>query len=268
MIGQVETQMRKLKLARLNLTVSKEKVLREVSWMAELNDDSFAILLDAAQERVYEVGEYLVKQGDLALGDQVRHLPSSPLISLISPHLPPSMPLSHRGLCVSLGDQENVYLVSRGIVEIVEEYENGESSVVARRGSGVVIGEQSLLTGSPRAASARACTSVMALGLPHAAMKLAMERYPDLEMRMWHHVGKNLAQKLLGDDEEHRLGERVSTAEELTSMADTWVPSIKAVRNLPASPPPSMAFSHLLPRVSASRFHLTPPMTRSSWSGR
>ena len=194
MVSQVEIQMRKLQLAHMPLDFSKEKVLREVSWMQELTAESFAVLVEAAQEHTYTTGEYLVRQGDMPLGD--------------------------------LG---SVFLVARGIVEIVEEYANGDSSVVARRGSGVVIGEQSLLTGAPRAASARAATSVVVLGLSHKAMSSAMELYPELADRMWHHVGLNLAQKLLGDAEEATTGERTSTAEELHASAEAWVPSMSAV---------------------------------------
>ena len=195
MVAQVETQMRKLQLAKLSFDLSKEKVLSEVPWMQELTEESFQIIVGAAQERVYNKGEYLVRQGD-----------------------------------VPAGESESVFLVARGIVEIVEEYENHESSVVARRGSGYVIGEQSLMTGSPRAASARAVTTVVALGLSNKAMNAAMEKYPELAARMWHHVGLNLAQKLLGDAEEAKMGERVSTAEELhTHATEEWVPNMKAV---------------------------------------
>jgi len=194
MVAQVETQMRRLKLWSMSFDLSKERLLREVTWLSELSEDSFAILLEAAQEFPFDTGQFLVRQGEL---------------------------VSKESGCV--------YLVTRGIVEIVEEYENGDSQVVARRGSGIVIGEQSLLTGAPRAASARACTSVSALGLPHHAMKRAMETYPELAKRMWHHVGKNLCQKLLGDEEERRYGERSSTAEQLLHQAEQWVPSLHAL---------------------------------------
>jgi len=193
MVAQVETQMRKLQLAKLVFDLSKEKVLSEVPWMQELTAESFNILVDAAQERHFLKGDYLVRQGD-----------------------------------VPTGEGDAVFLVARGIVEIVEEYENLESSVVARRGSGYVIGEQSLMTGSPRAASARAVTSVVALGLSMSAMKSAMDSYPELANRMWHHVGLNLAQKLLGDSEEAHNGER-STPEELHALSEEWVPNMNAV---------------------------------------
>ena len=101
-----------------------------------------------------------------------------------------------------------MYLVVRGIVKIVEEYADGSEEVVALRGIGVVIGEQSLLTGAPRAASARASTSVLALRLPHSAMQTAMSQYPELASFMWQHVALNLAQKLLGEAEEARTGTR------------------------------------------------------------
>ena len=200
MVEQVETQMRRLKLWSMSFDLSKERLLREVTWLSELSEDSFSILLEAAQEFTFDTGKYLVRQGEL---------------------------VSKESGCV--------FLVTRGIVEIVEEYEKGDSQVVARRGSGIVIGEQSLLTGAPRAASARACTSVNALGLPHHAMKRAMETYPELAKRMWHHVGKNLCQKLLGDEEERRLGERSSTAEQLLLQAEQWVPSLHALNELEPS---------------------------------
>ena len=53
MVAQVETQMRKLQLDRMEIDLSKAKVLREVSWMQELTQSSFSVLVDAAQERGY-----------------------------------------------------------------------------------------------------------------------------------------------------------------------------------------------------------------------
>ena len=192
--------MRKLQLASMVFDISKERVLREVTWMSQLSADSFAVLLEACTTREYQKGEYLVRQGDIASGEN-----------------------------------ESVFLVARGIVEIIEEYENDRESVVARRGSGVVIGEQSLLTGAPRAASARACTSVLAFGLPYTAMRRAFVQHPELADRLWHHVGKNLAQKLLGDAEAgENGGERKSTAEELMLQAEEWVPNVNAVALLEA----------------------------------
>ena len=191
MIAQVETQMRKLQLARMDTDLSKEKVLREVPWMAKLSAETFAILVEAAKEKVYAQGSYLVKQGE---------------------------------------SDDSVYLVVRGIVEVVEEYAEGSEEVVAVRGIGVVIGEQSLLTGAPRSASARASTSVLALRLPHSAMRTAMSQYPELSLFMWHHVALNLAQKLLGEAEEAKSGTRTSTPEELLMMAAAWVPSSDSIQ--------------------------------------
>ena len=45
--------MRKLQLDRMEIDLSKAKVLREVSWMQELTQSSFSVLVDAAQERGY-----------------------------------------------------------------------------------------------------------------------------------------------------------------------------------------------------------------------
>eukprot|EP00966_Prymnesium_polylepis_P038977 904710-Prymnesium_polylepis.1 len=68
------------------------QVLREVPWMAKLAKPTFAILVEAAKEKLYKQGEYLVRQGDL---------------------------------------DDSVYLVVRGIVQIVEEYADGSEEVCA-----------------------------------------------------------------------------------------------------------------------------------------
>ena len=75
--------MRKLQLAVMNTELSKEKVLREVPWMSRLSEDTFAILVEAAKEKIYPQDSYLVRQGE---------------------------------------SDDSVYLVVRGIVQIVEEY--------------------------------------------------------------------------------------------------------------------------------------------------
>ncbi len=200
---QVETQMRKLQLARMPLDLSKEKVLSEVKWIHDLKKDAdevFQMLVYASSEIQYKVGEYVVKQGELPIAD----------------------------------DSHCVYLIARGIVDIIEDFERPdgtkEEKVVARRGSGMVIGEQALLTGAPRANSARACTSVLALGLSHAMLHEAMDRFPELGCRLWHRVGLNMAQKLLGEAEEAKRGERTLSLEELQEAASQWVPNMEAVR--------------------------------------
>ena len=63
MIEQVETQMRRLQLWSMPQgLLSKERQLREVTWLAELNNETFALLLNAAKEFTYDTGAYLVRQ--------------------------------------------------------------------------------------------------------------------------------------------------------------------------------------------------------------
>ena len=66
MTNQVETQMRKLKLASMSFDIRKEDVLREVSWLSELSKEAFTEPTKASQEKAYTKGEYLVRQGDVS----------------------------------------------------------------------------------------------------------------------------------------------------------------------------------------------------------
>ena len=125
---------------------------------------------------------------------------------------------------------------------------DGSEEVVALRGIGVVIGEQSLLTGAPRAASARASTSVLALRLPHSAMKQAMEQYPELSQFMWLHVALNLAQKLLGEVRGRRTLNRSACA------AAARPPALcAAVARLAATQPAPPAFAIFAPPTTRRR---------------
>lgn len=185
--------MRKLQLARPVTQLSKEGVLREVPWVAELSGEMFAMLVSEGREAVFAKGSYLVRQGEV---------------------------------------DDAVYLLVRGIVQIVQEHTDGTEGVVALRGTGFLLGEQSLLTGSPRIASARASTSVLALRLPHAVMRAAMDRLPELASCMWHHTSLNLLSKLLSEAEAARGSEPRSTQEELQRLSTAWVPTRDCIQLL------------------------------------
>ena len=194
MVAQVETQMRKLTLASMNVGLRARAA--RVSWIAELSDESLRTSSRCRREAVRD--GLVPRQAGRPRLRRLQRLPrraaSWRSCRSTSRASPPSSPGAARAT---------------------------SSASVPHR--------------SPRGASARAVTHVICFVLPYAAMRKGMEAHPELARRMWHHVGKNLAQKLLGDLEEESLGERTSTAEELVAQAEAWVPNVHAVALLDGS---------------------------------
>ncbi|MBV8639163.1 MAG: mechanosensitive ion channel family protein [Candidatus Eremiobacteraeota bacterium] len=88
----------------------------------------------------------------------------------------------HRGaVLVEKGAQgDSLFVIGRGVLEVVTELSNGERHVVARLGPGQYFGEMSLLTGSPRSASVIALTDAVLYEVSKAAFEPFIAARPEI----------------------------------------------------------------------------------------
>ncbi len=95
--------------------------LRKVDFLRELDENSLRMLLPSVEEREFGSGETLMRQGEAG---------------------------------------ETMYIIRRGVVEVLAHGEDGSDRHIATLGSPHVIGEGALLTGEARNATVRAKTDV------------------------------------------------------------------------------------------------------------
>ncbi|MDH5358948.1 MAG: cyclic nucleotide-binding domain-containing protein [Gammaproteobacteria bacterium] len=85
-----------------------------------------------------------------------------------------------------------VYVVLEGEAEILKKDDAGQDNVVARVGSGAILGEMGVFMQEKRTSSVRAATSLIALEFNAESFYTAIEKIPELAIR----IIKSLSQKL------------------------------------------------------------------------
>ena len=86
----------------------------------------------------------------------------------------------------------SVYVLLEGEAEILKKDEGGQDNVVARVGSGTILGEMGVFMQEERTSSVRAATALIALEFSADSFYTAIEKIPELAIR----IIKSLSQKL------------------------------------------------------------------------
>jgi CRP-like cAMP-binding protein len=127
--------------------------LRALPVFRSLEPDEAARLLAGAERRTYEPGQRIVERG---------------------------------------GPGDAMFIVRQGAVQVPVVSEAGERRLTAYLGPGDFFGEMALLTGEPRAASARAATTVTLGRISRADFDLLMQTRPEVRERIWQAYGQRV----------------------------------------------------------------------------
>jgi NTE family protein len=94
-------------------------------------------------------------------------------------------------------DGDEMFVVARGMVQIVLPGESGAEEVVAELGEGRWFGEMALITGEPRSATARVLVDSDLLRLTRASFHLLLARIPVLALRLSEELSHRLRGRLV-----------------------------------------------------------------------
>ncbi len=158
LVDEIETRMKQvvdeppaIKLPEPN------QLLKEITWLEKLDKPTFDRVLSATSDRLYTMGEYLIKE-------------NSPSDSL----------------CV----------IARGTVRVYKSTKEGEQ-FLDLMGPGSVIGEMGVLTGSKRSASVKAESPVNALWIMAKDLHKIMKDSSELNHKLWQTAGARFAENFL-----------------------------------------------------------------------
>jgi CRP-like cAMP-binding protein len=119
---------------------------------------------------------------------------------------------------------ESLYIVASGMLDVRIEVPDRGRTVAARIGAAEVVGEMSLLTGSPRSADVVALVDSTAYEVAKAALAPILRRQPDLAARLGDIVAArrtvNVALEAAIAPEGHRDAARAERAEVLARMRE------------------------------------------------
>lgn len=88
-------------------------------------------------------------------------------------------------MIIHKGDTDNsLFIISSGVVSILETDERGYSAELARLSTNDCFGEMSLLTGEPRSATVRSLTPVEAINVPKEAIEPVLKAKPELSAKL------------------------------------------------------------------------------------
>jgi NhaP-type Na+/H+ or K+/H+ antiporter/CRP-like cAMP-binding protein len=159
-LGDVRQRMKHLHFERPRVSIAETADLcRTTDLFADLPEDVIDQLAKMTVEQVLPPGEHLFRAGD-------------------------------RG--------DALYIIARGAVHVLDETGSltGISSVdaapMAVLTGGQLLGEMALLTGEPRAASARAATTVTLGRISRADFDLLMQTRPEVRERIWQAYGQRV----------------------------------------------------------------------------
>ncbi len=117
----------------------RERDIRQVGFLAVLEDDAIMALAERTEIRLYTAGETVIEQG---------------------------------------GQGNELFIVRTGEVSVIVE-KDGQKEEVARLGPGKFFGEMSLMTGEKRSATVRAVDACELLVVGHAAFKSILLAHPE-----------------------------------------------------------------------------------------
>jgi potassium efflux system protein len=88
-------------------------------------------------------------------------------------------------MIIHKGDTDNsLFIVSSGVVSILETDERGYQAELARLSTNDCFGEMSLLTGEPRSATVKSLTTVEAINVPKEAIEPVLKAKPELSEKL------------------------------------------------------------------------------------
>jgi len=125
--------------------MDKEQVLRQVKLFETVNPKFIKGIADISTERHFKAGEYLMKQGDSGIG---------------------------------------LFIIISGKVSIEKTDQNGKNVELAENGPGDIMGEMSVLDGSPRTASVKATQETACLVLASWEFNAFMTTHPELAIEI------------------------------------------------------------------------------------
>jgi CRP-like cAMP-binding protein len=117
----------------------KQKFLGRVEIFSNLGQRELKLIAKSCAESTFEDGEFICRQGD-------------------------------RGIAA--------YIIVSGEINVISEFENGESEIIATLGQGAIVGELAIIDGAERVASIQAKGEVTALVLTQWSMQGLIKQKP------------------------------------------------------------------------------------------
>lgn len=129
----------------LSMKPVKEGLLKRIELFDVIDLEHLMMIAETMQERRYTTGEYIIRQGD---------------------------------------EGSSLFVVAEGVVSVLARNGSGEDRWIAHIEPGRYFGEMSLLTGEPRAASARAETSIICYEITKEILLPIITEHPHLLGRL------------------------------------------------------------------------------------
>ena len=125
------------------------------------------------------------------------------------------LPLGH--VLIQQGEATaNIYLTLAGFVSVVDEKMGGQ--VLARLGSGEIVGEMSFIDAQPPSATVVAAEDASVLALPRTALQRRLDEHPDFAARFYRALAIFLSDRLRATVSKLGYGDKESLDEK--SMQD------------------------------------------------
>jgi len=135
-------------------SVERVLILRRIPLFADLSPGDLERLASIAEERAYDDGEEIARQGELG---------------------------------------DSMHIVTDGTIRVVSESE-GDERILARRSAGEVVGEMSIITRNPRIASLIADGPVKTIRIGHRDFESMVRERPDLALGVMRVLALRLAE--------------------------------------------------------------------------
>jgi small-conductance mechanosensitive channel/CRP-like cAMP-binding protein len=113
----------------------------------------------------------------------------------------------------------SMFIIMEGAANVAIRNDSGQSHEVNILATGDVVGEMSLMTGSPRTATVTALTEMRVLEIPKTAMELLFQKSPGLAERFSHVLAERLH---MNADLAHRMSLRAAAQDDLLARIRTF----------------------------------------------
>jgi CRP-like cAMP-binding protein len=144
-------------------------------------------------------------------------------------HLSEEVPLEAGQVLFKEGDKgDAVFVVVSGEVEVLKRSQAGQERTLAKLSPGAVVGEMSLISSSPRSASARASSAAMLLRIPSPAFQGLVNAGSVAALKMVHNFAQVLSKRLAAVDERlinlmgEASGERHEQLSDFQKLLNNW----------------------------------------------
>lgn len=142
--AKYEIATREARIAEVHEPTLSER-LRGINIFQPLSDDDIEVISDSCEIQTFRSGEVVIQKGDT---------------------------------------DNSLFLISSGVVSILNERDSGPHTELARLGANECFGEMSLLTGEPRTATVKALTNVEAISVPKEGLEPVLEAKPELSDKL------------------------------------------------------------------------------------